>query len=55
MGLSRDINKFSLISKLILVESLDKILKLLMFMLQSQVSKWSEIADYLTFLKKFVC
>ena len=39
MGLSRDISKLSLISKLILLESLDKILKSSKFMLQSQVSK----------------
>ena len=49
MGLSRDINKLSLISRLILLESLDKMVKSLKFMLQSQVNKWSEIADCLTF------
>ena len=49
MGLSRDISKLSLISKLILLESLDKTVKLSKFMLQSQVSKWCEIADHLTF------
>ena len=38
MGLSRAINKLSLISKLMLLESLDKIVKSLKFMLQSQVS-----------------
>ena len=53
MGLSRDINKLSLISKLILLESsLDKMVKSLKFMLQLQVSKWSEIADCLTFLRR---
>ena len=50
MGLSRDISKLSLISKLILLESLDKMVKSSKFMLQSQVSKWSEIADCLIFL-----
>ena len=39
MGLSRDINKLSLIRKLILLESLDKMVKSLKFILQSQVSK----------------
>ena len=39
MGLSRDISKLSLISKLILLESLDKMVKSSKFMLQSQVSK----------------
>ena len=52
MGLSRDISKLSLISKLILLESLDKMVKSSKFMLQSQVSKWSEIADCLTFLRR---
>ena len=51
MGLSRDISKLSLISKLILLESLDKMVKSSKFMLQSQVSKWSVIADCLTFLR----
>ena len=53
MGLSRAINKLSLISKLILLESLDKMVKSLKFVLQSHVSTWSEIADCLTFLKMF--
>ena len=39
MGLSRDINKLSLIRKLVLLESLDKMVKSLKFILQSQVSK----------------
>ena len=39
MSLSRDISKLSLISKLILLESLDKMVKSSKFMLQSQVSK----------------
>ena len=39
MGLSRDISKLSLISKLILLESLDKMVKPSKFMLQLQVSK----------------
>ena len=39
MGLSRDISKLSLISKLILLESLDKMVKPSKFKLQSQVSK----------------
>ena len=39
MRLSRDIRKLSLISKLILLESLDKMVKSSKFMLQSQVSK----------------
>ena len=52
MGLSRDISKLSLISKLILLESFDKMVKSSKFMLQSQVSKWSEIADCLTFLRR---
>ena len=39
MGLSRDISKLSLISKLILLESLDQMVKLSKFMLESQVSK----------------
>ena len=43
VGLSQDISKFSLISKLILLESLDKMVKSSKFMLQFQVSKWSEI------------
>ena len=38
IGLSQDISKFSLISKLILLESLDKMVKSSKFMLQSQVS-----------------
>ena len=52
MSLSWDISKLSLISKLILLESLDKMVKSSKFMLQSQVSKWSEIADCLTFLRR---
>ena len=53
MGLSRAINKLSLINKLILLlESLDKMMKSLKFMLQSQVSKWSKRADCLTFLRR---
>ena len=51
MGLSRAINKLSLLSKLILLESLEKMVKSLKFMLQLQVSTWSEVADCLTFLK----
>ena len=51
MGLSRDTDKFSLISKLTLLESLDQTVKSFKFMLQSQVSKWSEILDCLTFLR----
>ena len=47
MGLSQDVNKLSLISKLILLESLEKMVKLLKFMLQSQVNKWSERANCL--------
>ena len=43
------INKLSSISQLKFLESLDKILKSLKFTLQFQVSKWSEIADCLTF------
>ena len=39
MGLSEAINKRSLIRKLKLLESLDKMVKSLKFMLQSQVSK----------------
>ena len=39
VGLSQDISKFSLISKLILLESLDKMVKSSRFMLQFQVSK----------------
>ena len=38
IGLSQDISKFSLISKLLLLESLDKMVKSSKFMLQSQVS-----------------
>ena len=38
MGLSQAINELSLISKLILLESVDKMVKSLKFMLQSQVS-----------------
>ena len=38
IGLSQDISKFSLISKLMLLESLDKMVKSSKFMLQSQVS-----------------
>ena len=52
MGLSRAINKLSLISKLILLESLDKMVKSWKFVLQPQISKWSEIADSLTFLRR---
>ena len=51
MGLWQDISKFSLISKFILLASLDKMVKPSKFLLQSQVSKWSEIADCLTFLR----
>ena len=43
------INKLSSISQLKFLESLEKILKSLKFTLQFQVSKWSEIADCLTF------
>ena len=43
-------HKLSLINKLI---SLDKMVKSSKFMLQSQVSKWSEIADCLTILRRF--
>ena len=46
MGVSWAIDQLSLISKLILLESLDKIVESLKFMLQSQFIKWSEIADY---------
>ena len=53
MGLSPDISKLSLISKFILLESLDKMVKSSKFMLQSQVSKWSETADCLTFFRRF--
>ena len=52
MGLSGDISNLSLICKLILLESLDKMVKSSKFMLQSQVSKWSEIAHWLTFLRR---
>ena len=45
MGLLRAINKLSLIGKLKLRESLDKMMKSIKFMLQSQLSKLSEIAD----------
>ena len=38
MGLSQAVNELSLISKLILLESVDKMVKSLKFMLQSQVS-----------------
>ena len=48
MGLSRAINKLSLISKLKLLESLDKMVKSLKFMLKSQVNKRPEISDCLT-------
>ena len=44
MGLSWAIKKLSLISKLKLLESLDKMVKSLKFTLQSEVIKWSEIA-----------
>ena len=47
---SRSINKLSLISKLKLFPSSDKMVKWLKLMLQSQIRKWSEIADCLTFL-----
>ena len=49
MNLSQAINKLSLIGKLEFLESSDKMAKSLKFMLQSQVSKLSEIADCLTF------
>ena len=52
MGLWRDITKLSLINKLIVLESLEKMVKSSKFMLQSQVSKWSEIADCITFLRR---
>ena len=39
MGLSQAINKLSLISKLKSLESLDKMVKSLKFMLQSKVSE----------------
>ena len=52
MSLLRDVNKLYLISKLKLLESLEKMMKSLEFMLQSQVSKLSELlADCLTFLR----
>ena len=51
MALSRAINKLSSISKLKSLESLEKMVTSLKFMLQSQVSKQSEIADCLKFLK----
>ena len=54
MGLSQALNKLSLISKLKLLESLDKIMKSLKFILQSQLNKLSEIADCLTFLRRFL-
>ena len=41
----RNISKLSLINKLILLESSDKIVKSSKFMLPSQVNKWSEAAD----------
>ena len=46
MGLSRDINKLSLISRLLLLESLDKMVKSLKFMLQSQVSKFFRLYNF---------
>ena len=51
MGLSGASNKLSLVSKLKLLESLDKMVKSLKFMLQSQVRNLSEKADGLTFLR----
>ena len=51
MSLSGAINKLSLINELKLLESLDKKVISLKFFLQSQVSKLSEIADGLTFLR----
>ena len=41
MDLSLDINKPSLISKLIFLECLEKMVKSIKFMLHSQISKWS--------------
>ena len=52
MGLSRAINLPSLICKLKLLEFLIKMVKPLKFMLQLQVSKRSEIADCLRFLRR---
>ena len=52
MSLSRIINKLSFLSKLILLESFDKMAKSLSFMLQPQVSMSSEIADCLAFLRR---
>ena len=51
MGLSRAIDKLSLISKFMLLEYLGKMVKSLKIMLESQVTSWSEIADCLTFLR----
>ena len=53
MGLSQDITNLSLISKLILLESLDKMVESLKFMLQSQISMRSEMADCLIFSRCF--
>ena len=42
-----------MISKLKLLESLDQMVESLKFMFQPQGSKWSKIADFLTFLRCF--
>ena len=54
VGLSWDISKLSLISKLILLQSLDKTVRSSKFMLQSKVSKWCEISWLLDIVKTFV-
>ena len=51
MGLAGAARKLSLISELKLLESLDKMMISLRFILQSKVNKWSEIADGLRFLR----
>ena len=50
MGSSHAINKLTSISKSL--ESLHKMVETLKFMLQSQVSKCSAVADSLTFLRR---
>ena len=53
IGLSRFINKLSLRSNLNLLQSVAKMLKSSKFMAQLHCNRWSDIADCLTFLRRF--
>ena len=53
IGFSRFINKLSLRSNLNLLKSVAKMLKSSKFMAQLHCNRWSDIADCLTFLRRF--